>query len=808
MRAKAGLFLFGALLVLGVASPAVAQPTYFPVTVDKSFLGAGSDETSAWNPCFAGFPVFNLCPRVGNDWGADAPIALASLGIGPGDTIRLTAVGSFRAGRSGLLFSGESNQAVLSHQIGLFSASNAITPCVGFSASSCANLNGSPYSTPRVPSAIDAGVDHNTGRMGLSEAASFNTDIPQDFYIPTTGVEIVVPAGANYLWVAPWDNVKSTGPYGHLYYGNQANGGFGVNVEQLTPPVDSDGDGFFDDEDNCPALANAGQEDLDEDGVGDDCDNCPDEANTDQIDSDLDGEGDVCECNPNPGVGSIEILYNLAGSTFDIRNTPFGLGDQLNVIGPGTMTVRFQDDGLGNVLTSGPASIVQYAMTQNFTVSGNPTVTTNVNVSIPNHHWDGNPAGVIAPGSNSGTLVGDDVQFSVGLADYHSTGFVLCSGSLCSAGGLPNGTPVPQDSTITLDLVALDYAAGGPRLGRSFSTDEIQIPNDNSADTFLRLQGAEVARVAVPGTPAEICDPDSDGDGWPDSQDNCPAVANGSQGDVNEDGVGDACQPDDADGDGWPNGDDNCPSVANAAQTDVNNDGVGDACQEDDEDGDGWPAEQDNCPAFPSSDQTDSDGDGLGNVCDICPTVSDPGQQDSDQDGAGNACDNCNGRFNPDQADGDADGVGDSCDNCLAVASSDQSDPDGDHLGTPCDNCATTANVDQADADVDGVGDACDAACANGIDDDADGALDFPADIGCPNVYGATENPRCDDGNDNDGDGFADHDGAGLGDPDPQCVGTPWRDSERPASSTCGIGAEIAPLLAGIVWLRRRRARF
>jgi hypothetical protein len=265
------------------------NPPIYPVSVDKSFLGAGSDETSSWNPYFAGFPVFNLCPRYGNDWGADAPIALAPLGIGPGDTIRLIASGSFKAGRSGLLFSGDSNQAVLSHQIGLFSASSAITPCVGFSASSCANLNGSPTSTPRVASAIDAGVDHITGVMGLSEAASFNTDIAQDFYIPTTGVDVVVPAGENYLWVAPWDNVKSTGPYGHLYYGNQTNGGFGVSVEQLTPPVDTDGDGTFDDEDNCPALANAGQEDLDADGVGDVCDNCPDEANADQADADADG---------------------------------------------------------------------------------------------------------------------------------------------------------------------------------------------------------------------------------------------------------------------------------------------------------------------------------------------------------------------------------------------------------------------------------------------------------------------------------------------------------------------------------------
>ena len=83
--------------------------------------------------------------------------------------------------------------------------------------------------------------------------------------------------------------MKSTGPYGHLDYGNQTNGGFGVSVEPLTPPFDTDGDGTFDDEDNCPALANAGQEDLDADGVGNACDNCATTANADQADADADG---------------------------------------------------------------------------------------------------------------------------------------------------------------------------------------------------------------------------------------------------------------------------------------------------------------------------------------------------------------------------------------------------------------------------------------------------------------------------------------------------------------------------------------
>lgn len=93
---------------------------------------------------------------------------------------------------------------------------------------------------------------------------------------------------------------------------------------------------------------------------------------------------------------------------------------------------------------------------------------------------------------------------------------------------------------------------------------------------------------------------DMDGDGIPNTSDNCPTVFNpirpvdaGKQADADGDGVGDACDPcpldaaamscatvhaDDVDGDGVANGADNCPTVANADQADADMDGKGDAC--------------------------------------------------------------------------------------------------------------------------------------------------------------------------------------------------------------------------------------
>ncbi len=58
---------------------------------------------------------------------------------------------------------------------------------------------------------------------------------------------------------------------------------------------DADKDGIEDMADNCPLVANAGQEDTDSDGFGNACDNCPLVINPYQTDTDGDGIGDACE---------------------------------------------------------------------------------------------------------------------------------------------------------------------------------------------------------------------------------------------------------------------------------------------------------------------------------------------------------------------------------------------------------------------------------------------------------------------------------------------------------------------------------
>jgi hypothetical protein len=59
--------------------------------------------------------------------------------------------------------------------------------------------------------------------------------------------------------------------------------------------ADTDDDCVCNQTDNCPSVANFGQEDADGDGDGDVCDNCPAAPNPTQADCDGDGRGDACD---------------------------------------------------------------------------------------------------------------------------------------------------------------------------------------------------------------------------------------------------------------------------------------------------------------------------------------------------------------------------------------------------------------------------------------------------------------------------------------------------------------------------------
>jgi len=122
--------------------------------------------------------------------------------------------------------------------------------------------------------------------------------------------------------------------------------------------------------------------------------------------------------------------------------------------------------------------------------------------------------------------------------------------------------------------------------------------------------------------------------------------------------------------------------------------------------------------------------------------------------------------------------------------------------------------------------------CDDGADNDGDNLIDFPDDPGCLDSASGIENPQCQDGVNNDlgqdpnpglidfdggqsiwgncsggtcPPGVSDPDGDGVANPDPQCVGKPWKNREKKQSSyPCGLGIELSLLLPPLMWLWRR----
>ena len=198
----------------------------------------------------------------------------------------------------------------------------------------------------------------------------------------------------------------------------------------------------------------------------------------------------------------------------------------------------------------------------------------------------------------------------------------------------------------------------------------------------------------------------------------------------------------------------------------------------------------------------DDDSDGFVDTADGgCTSAADPSEREPTL-----PCD--------DTVDGDGDGEaafpddvgctgpGDASEREAGIVCDDEVDADGDGIAAfPQDpGCSDVLDASELDASL---------PCDDGADNDGDGYVDFPADPGCADGSYPREDPRCQNGLDDDARDGVDFDGGAsvnggvpIADPDPKCFGVAAYHGERIG---CGLGFEIAPLLVALQLVRKRR---
>lgn len=139
---------------------------------------------------------------------------------------------------------------------------------------------------------------------------------------------------------------------------------------------------------------------------------------------------DTARGNPPPtACRAWDIAYTLAAN-LKLTDTPLGQGNGVYRVGPGQLTLRF-DDVAGK--PAGEARLLAYRLREHFTVKTTTlfwttSVTTNARTTASRR-----ASGFVA----HGRLVNHTLNWSLPLHGYRTDGTLTCDGSLCGKFGAP-----------------------------------------------------------------------------------------------------------------------------------------------------------------------------------------------------------------------------------------------------------------------------------------------------------------------------------------------------------------------------------
>ena len=266
-----------------------------------------------------------------------------------------------------------------------------------------------------------------------------------------------------------------------------------INIRDNSADTYSDGDGVPDTMDNCPNTCNPGQKDSDSDGIGDAREPGGEEITFEiRVSAGSDDAEEKATGTVYLGGPDLELVYDRSDQTVGMRFNGVDIPQGATIV---NAYVQFKVDETSSVATSLVIEGEDTDDAQTFTSS-----TWNISDRA-------RTAASVAWSPTAWTIKGE------AGSDQQTPDISLIIQEVVDRPGWSSG-----------NSLAVVITGTGERVAESFNGDP---------------KGAPLLHVEYSAGPPV----DSDGDGVPDTMDNCPNTYNPGQEDSDSDGIGDACEP-------------------------------------------------------------------------------------------------------------------------------------------------------------------------------------------------------------------------------------------------------------------------